>query len=42
MCIKSNQIKNSNKSQSQKVNWLMRNLAQVIISTEDSSLVPQY
>ena len=42
MCIKYNQIKNGKKSQSQKVNWLMRNLAQVIISAEASSLVPQY
>ena len=42
MCIKYNQIKNGKKNQSQKVNWLMRNLTQVIISAEASSLVPQY
>jgi len=42
MCIKYNQIKNGNKSQSQKVNWLMRNLAQLIISAEASHLVPEY
>ena len=42
MCIKYNQIKNGKKSQSQKVNWLMRNLVQVIISAAASGLVPQY
>ena len=42
MCMKYNQIKNGKKSQSQKGNWLMRNLARVIISAEASSLVPQY
>ena len=42
MCIKYNQIENGNKSQSQKVNWLMRNLVQVIISAEASHLVPEY
>ena len=42
MCMKYNQIKNEKKSQSQKVNWLMRNLAQLISSTTASCLVPQY
>ena len=42
MCMKYNQIKNGKKSQSQKVNWLMRNLAQLISSTKASCLVPQY
>ena len=42
MCIKYNQIKNGNKNQSQKVNWLMHNLVQVIISADDSHLVPEY
>ena len=42
MCIKYNQIQNGNKNQSQKVNWLMRNLHHFINSTEASCLVPQY